>query len=156
MEPSIPEPKTSWDLLQLTETTHEWIKKAKELHVDVDEEMRLIVQTIIDAPGSNPATGKLHEVTVVQQLLLRGMYCSRIIRKVAEAEIRCLAQAGREDPELQLLIPLINDCEQWALSQLPSNWQLGDPSSSVHRYHALKYKVNEMVSKVQSRVKSKL
>ncbi len=150
------EPKTTWDLQQLTLTTDQWIKKAKEKNVNVDEEIHLIAQTIMDSPGRDPLSGELHEVTVVQQLILRGMYCSRIIRKIAEAEIRTLAQKGREDPSLRTQRALIDDCERWALAQLPSEWHLGDPGVTERLYYALSAKVKEMAAKVQSRVHSKL
>lgn len=150
METIATQPKTSWDLAQLTLTTQEWIKKARMKNVDVDEEVHLIVQTIIDAPCKE--AGDLAEVTVVQQLMLRGMYCSRIIRKVAEAEIRCLAQAGREDPRMASQKWLIDDCEKWALSQLPSKWHLGDPSHTEHLYHKLSDKLKEMVTKIRSKL----
>lgn len=142
--------KTSWDLSQLTLTTQEWIKRAKEKNVNVDDEIHHIVQTIVDAPHHE--CGKLAEVTVVQQLMLRGMYCSRIIRKIAEAEIRQLAQAGRDDPKLRSKRVLIDDCERWALAQLPSEWRLGDPSGTERLYYSLSEKLKEMVGKVQSRL----
>lgn len=152
MDPSYyHEPKTSWDLLQVTMTTQEWIKKARDYNVDIEEEVHKIDQTIVDAPEPDPTTHLLSEVAILQQLMLQGMYCSRIIRKLAKAEIQRTAEIGRANPQLQSQIWLINDCERWALSQLPSEWCLGDPTRTIHKYYALKEKINEMTFKVCSR-----
>lgn len=107
-----------WDLQQLVIMTREYTKIARKEGVDIQPQIKNIIATIVDAPSfDDPHQSK--ELIYRQQLLLRGAYCSQIIRKVTEHRILRIAAAARNMPELAMQIEWINTCEKWLLARLP-------------------------------------
>lgn len=137
-----------WDLKELTLYTQDWFREAEKEGVDISEQKRKIVQVILDAPGPDPRTNKLHEVTLVQQIVVRGMYCSQIIREITLQKIRRIAEAGRQTKELSHKIGLINQCENWALKQLPGKIFLRSPKIMAQQCYWLLGRVDEMRMKI--------
>lgn len=141
-----------WDLQQLVIMTREYTKIANNEGVDIQSQIKKITAAILNAPSFEDSH-QSKELIYRQQILLRGAYCSQIIRKVTEHRIRRIAEAARQMPELAKQVQWINTCEKWLLDRLPKEELplIKHPDVVKVECQWLEFKLEGMMEKILSK-----
>lgn len=133
-----------WDLQLLVQESIEWTRVARGEGVDISKELAAIQWCVLDGIDVSQMEGGLSEINLNRQIIVRGMYLGRIIRKVTKERIQRLAREGRAHPNLQDQIGMINRCENWALNHLPKKVNLQSYQEVKSRCEQVMNKVEEM------------
>ncbi len=73
---------------EVSDSTTKWINVANEAGVNVDKQIRNIQQTIDDAPVFLTIPSQFEiQISMIQQIVVRSLYCNQIIRKIIKAAI---------------------------------------------------------------------
>lgn len=74
---------------EVSDTTIKWINIANTAGVDVTKQIRNIKQTIDDAPVFTNVPSQFEiQISMIQQIVVRSLYCNQIIRKIIKAAIK--------------------------------------------------------------------
>lgn len=143
---------TFWDLYELRLYTDEWIGRAAQAEVDIEPMLQGIHFAIANSHALiNIQTGKINEVALIQQMRVRSLYCSQIIREITKQKILRLANAALQNQALTEQHPLIERCKNWALRQLPPEIFLHPPKEMATICQVIEDKVDEMREKIISK-----
>lgn len=147
LAPSIPSGRRHyepWHLGEVRKSILEWVEKAKEEKVDIQKELKKITATVEDAASiCSEGVEKMSELQLNQQVIVRRLFCSQIIRKIVKEKILRLKEAGLSDPNLASQRDLITGSVDWALRQLPPRIFLLSPHIMAERCNALWREVTE-------------
>jgi hypothetical protein len=98
-----------------------WSAQARTQGVETRKITDKLVKSMLSAPPLHyEGTDKIREVTLVQQITVRGMYCSQIIRKITKKHIQRMAHTFRNTEMYGDRIKWIDKAENFALKLLPS------------------------------------
>lgn len=137
------------DLHQLINFTQEKIQSANQAGVNVDTQIHHISCTIIDSPPIyHSNTNEIVELALNRLIIVMGIYCCQIIRKLTKNHIVTMYNQGINRPEFQKMHGLMKQCKDWALKQLPEKFTLQPPYVVDLRTRGLLVKVEEMKYKI--------
>jgi hypothetical protein len=142
-----------WELRELTLVTEEWIEKARIRQIDISEQLDGITYTIKDGLSRLVVDAtKVNELVFLQQLNVRGLWCSQIIRKVFLHDFEAVAQEGLNRPDLVHEHVKILECRKMIMKNVPSERCL-KPKIMLQQCLALNDKVKDMVEKILAKRK---
>lgn len=95
-----------------------WVQIAQDKNIDISQQIHQMQQVMNNQPSSDDPH-QFSSIRLLHEMQMRKIYCIQIIRKIAEEEIRRMAQIGRSLPKLKNQEHLITQCENFLLGHLP-------------------------------------
>lgn len=147
----LPKPRGEEGLFIAMNHLNKWMVVARQLGVNIDEQVDKLVSVITDAPvvaenprpiritfssrDSQPIHGLIHpgELLATQQMAFHILYCNQIIRKIAVEHISKRKQAEINTTKSEYLKDSITDCAERALKELTPERSLASPEvTGIH------------------------
>jgi hypothetical protein len=143
---------SEWDLQELEIHTEEWVKKASTYGMDIREKLHNIQLVINQAPElKDPENGQIREVTLIQQLKVRGMYLNGIIHQIAKQMIDDRVQQALKIPAIKdntQLYSLVLQSEKYLKKLLPPDRTLISPHIIREKYIVLMDELDRISEKI--------
>lgn len=130
----------------------EWLENARSANIDVDKQYRKMRSVIQSQPDIHHR--QQQEVWLLYETTMLNIITTQIIRKIAKTRIKEIAEEARSKPELQHLVGLITDCENFLLRKLPVKLpQMAPVETAIEQYWGIHHELVNMTEKILSKAK---